>query len=113
MVESKIKQDEEIAKELALHIGQGLGVSPMAKAAACSCVVDVLCHKGKADEAFEYLKSSLEHFPINEFPRVSMLVLKEALEKENKKFPYEIPPPRLRRSGGGRRQAVESDSDSD
>lgn len=44
MVEAKVKQDLDIANELASHIGQATGdMSSATRAAASGCLLDVLC----------------------------------------------------------------------
>ncbi|KAJ6650150.1 Leucine-rich PPR motif-containing protein, mitochondrial [Pseudolycoriella hygida] len=81
--------DEKIANDL-IKLVRDSKANEFGLGEVHSCLIDVLCLRGKYDEALKAIENALKDVPLERIQRNTLLKVQEGIEKAGKKFPYKV-----------------------
>jgi len=83
----------EMAFSLVNHLAEADQVTSGARGIAYSCLLDCLCARSQHKKGWEALKEALKQkVALSDINRTALVRLKQGLEEEGERFPYQIPP---------------------
>lgn len=83
------RKDDTIALSLLAVVDKNVSESYLA--AIHTCLIDVYCSQQRFDEALRAVDRAIREISLESIKRTALVLIKDGLESEGKKFPYRIP----------------------